>query len=166
MTIYFSRYMFFLWYCFSKKVEIISTTENGINVKTNLKELFLVTSRQIKIKFLIIKYLPTLLFTILIVSINEIQNLELIVLLAPLYIIFNYMFFTHKKVLIPLSIISSIIIFISYDILIFPIFIKYLIISYILIELSLDIYKRDQFYVYENNQKKNPVAFAIIQKEC
>ena len=166
MTIYFSRYMFFLWYCFSKKVEIISKTENGINVKTKLKDLFLVTSREIKIKFLIIKYLPTLIFTLLIVSFNEIQNLELIVLLAPLYIVFNYMFFVHRKVLIPLSIFSSIIIFISYDILIFPIFIKYLIISYIAIELLLDIYKRDQFYVYENNQKKNPVAFAIIKKEC
>ncbi len=159
MIINFSKYIFFLWFFFRRNVEVLSHKNDTIKIKTKLKELKLVSNKKIRINFFIIKYFPSILLLSLIISIKEILNLEVIILLSPLYILIFYIF-NNYKIIVPITILSSILIFFFYNILLFPLFIKYCLISFFVIELIMDLFFRKQFEVYEDNKL---VAYAITK---
>lgn len=165
MVVNFSRYIFFLWYTFSTNAKVLKTNEDTIEIETSLKKLKLEKNRNIKLRFLFIKYVPVFFFFLLIISMYEIINMDIIIVLSPFYVILYHLFNNHKRLIVTISILSSIIIFYIYNILYFPIFIKYLLFSYVLGELFFDIFKNDQYYVYELSKNLNePVAFAIKEK--
>lgn len=165
MSIYFSKYIFFLWYFFHRNIKVLSKKRNELIIQTELKKLTLKKNKKSLKQYVLIKYIPILFFLFLTISIQEIMNLDLIIILAPLFIILNLLFFPYRRVVIPISICAALIIFIFYDILVLPLFIKYLIVSYIFIEIYLDIFKREIYYVFEEDNNQKPVAFAIQIKE-
>jgi len=163
MTVKFSKYIYFLWFFFSRSVETLSKDKNRTLIKTSLKELTLESNKKIKFNFLLIKYLPVLIIILSIVTFREIKNLDIIILIAPFYLLILYIFPKYLKILVPILILSAIFIFIFYNLLLFPLFIKYFLVSYVFVEFYLDILCKDQYYVYEKN-KKEIVAFAVIKK--
>lgn len=172
MIVKFSKTPFFLWSTFQREADSKIENENLL-VQTKIKKLKFIPANR---KFMFIKYLVVFILLFFTVSINEFTTLDLSVLLAPVLALIVYLYRKYWKAIIALSIIPIVSFFYYINILHLPYFIKYFVITFVLLEFYFDLFKRDHYEVFEiaeineggeeleNNEDKGIVSFASVNK--
>lgn len=157
----------YFWYWYEKKVDILTNNEERIYLKTEKGEFEAIKNDENMKKYYILKYLPIAIFLPFFFTVNELILIDLVQLIAPLSIVILQVLKPIQKIVLPIILAFSIVLFLYIDIREYPYFIKYMLVSYALSELIIDLVTKRIFIVYkiQKDKEKEMVSFGMVSND-
>jgi hypothetical protein len=162
MKLIFSAYF---WYWYPKSVNILDYNEKCISFK-NENETFEARKHSKSLnKYYALKYFPLFIFSLFMFSLTEILTFKPIHFIAPICVVIMQMFGQKQLIILSFILIFSLGLFFYIDIKEFPYFIKYLIFSYALSEMIMDLVSKRIWVVFLIKTKKDTTINEIVEEK-